>query len=87
MKWETANFQDNTSFKTLLTVLCSIVGCGILAPWLGIEPEPPAVEMEGLNHWSGRKVPGQYKFNDRMEYGTLGRHKVLCGLLSLIQAE
>ena len=23
--------------------------CGILVPWLGIEPSPPAVEVQNLN--------------------------------------
>ena len=29
---------------------------GILAPRSGIEPEPPAVEARGLNHWTTREV-------------------------------
>ena len=31
--------------------------CGILVPWSGIEPVPPAVEMQILNHWITREVP------------------------------
>ena len=30
---------------------------GILVPWSGIEPVPPAVEMQILNHWITREVP------------------------------
>ena len=32
------------------------VACGILVPWPGIEPVPPALEAEGLNHWTAREV-------------------------------
>ena len=31
--------------------------CGILAPQPGIEPTPPALEGEVLNHWTTREVP------------------------------
>ena len=31
--------------------------CGILAPRPGIEPMPPALEAQGLNHWITREVP------------------------------
>ena len=31
-------------------------GCGILFPWPGIEPAPPAVEAWSLNHWTPREV-------------------------------
>ena len=33
------------------------VACGILVPWLGIEPVPPVTEAWSLNHWSMREVP------------------------------
>ena len=36
--------------------------CGILAPGPGIEPSPPAVEAQSLNHWTAREVPGAYFF-------------------------
>ena len=32
--------------------------CGILVPRPGIEPMPPAVEAQSLNHWTTREVPG-----------------------------
>ena len=31
--------------------------CGILNPWLGIEPESPAMESQSLNHWTTGEVP------------------------------
>ena len=31
--------------------------CGILAPKPGIEPAPPALEAQSLNHWTAREVP------------------------------
>ena len=31
--------------------------CGVLVPWPGIEPAPPAVEAWSLNHWGTREVP------------------------------
>ena len=30
--------------------------CGILVPWPGIEPTPPALEVRSLNHWTTREV-------------------------------
>ena len=32
--------------------------CGILVPRSGIEPTPPAWEVQSLNHWTAREVPG-----------------------------
>ena len=31
--------------------------CGILAPWPGIKPAPPALEVQSLNHQTTREVP------------------------------
>ena len=31
--------------------------CYILLPQLGMEPMPPAVEAQSLNHWTTREVP------------------------------
>ena len=33
------------------------VAYGILVPWPGIKPVPPAVEAQSLNHWIAREVP------------------------------
>ena len=30
--------------------------CGILVPWPGIQPAPPALEARGLHHWTTREV-------------------------------
>ena len=29
----------------------------------GIEPVPPAVEVQSLNHWTAREVPPTFSFN------------------------
>ena len=35
--------------------------CGILVSWPGIEPAPPALEAQSLNHWTMREVaPNQF---------------------------
>ena len=31
--------------------------CRILVPQAGIEPTPPAMEVQNLNHWTVREVP------------------------------
>ena len=36
--------------------LC-LAACGILVPWPGIIPAPPAVEARSPNHWTTREVP------------------------------
>ena len=33
--------------------------CEIRVPWPGIEPVPPEVEVQSLNHWTARDVPAQ----------------------------
>ena len=33
------------------------VACGILVPLPGIDPAPPAMEAQSLNHWTAREVP------------------------------
>ena len=33
------------------------MACGILVPQPGMEPAPPAVEVQSLNHWTTREVP------------------------------
>ena len=51
----------------VLVVACGICTCGKrtlscrmwgLVPWLGIEPEPPALGAWSLSHWTTREVPG-----------------------------
>ena len=36
--------------------------CGILVPQPGIEPTPPAVEAQSLNHWTAKEVPRTFFF-------------------------
>ena len=36
---------------------------GILVPQPGIEPAPPAVEVQSLNHWTTSEVSGPYFLN------------------------
>lgn len=31
--------------------------CGMLVPWPGIQPMPPAQEAQILNYWPSREVP------------------------------
>ena len=38
--------------------LSSPVACGILVPWPGIKPRPPALGIQSLSHWTTRKVTG-----------------------------
>ena len=35
---------------------CTSEALGILVPWAGIQPMPPAMESQSLNHWTTRKV-------------------------------
>ena len=37
--------------------------CGILVPWPGIKPMPPALEVWSLNHWTARDFPKMIHFN------------------------
>ena len=42
--------------------------CGILVPPLGIEPMPPAVEVESPNRWTTREVPMPCLFSSRSPF-------------------
>ena len=48
------------SYLSVCQVLCFCLphheACSISVPWPGIEPMPPAVEVQSLNHWTARKV-------------------------------
>ena len=50
-KQNNSHTQDRFFFPTPHTV-------GILAPLTGIEPTPPALEGQSLNHWTAREIPG-----------------------------
>ena len=34
------------------------MACGILVPQQGMEPDPPTLEAQSLNHWTARGVTG-----------------------------
>lgn len=36
--------------------------CGILVPEPGIQPAPPALEGQGLSHWTTKEVPSRHCF-------------------------
>ena len=40
-----------------------LTGCRLLDPPPRIEPSPPAVETQSLNHWTAREVPSPIFFN------------------------
>ena len=42
--------------------LLHLEACGILVPWPGIEPVPPAVEAQSSNHWTTREFPAAPSF-------------------------
>ena len=50
-------------FSYLITIITIIrlhsAACGILLPWPGIKPMPPALSVQSLNHWITREVPGR----------------------------
>ena len=59
--WE--SFQEEFSisqdrqlytFLSFFFLVCHTT-CGILVPWLGIKPAPPAEEGPSLNHWTTRE--------------------------------
>ena len=53
-------------FKIFLLFIFLAVPCSMLdlssPPTPGIEPVLPAVEMQNLNHWTSREVPGYLYF-------------------------
>ena len=42
------------------------MACGILVPQPEIEPIPPALEVQSLNHWTTREVPGPHFWSCQM---------------------
>ena len=47
-----------------LSCSIQILACGMwdLVPWPGIEPEPPALGLWSLSHWTNREVPLVYSY-------------------------
>ena len=46
-----------TLVESFLFLAVLMAACGISVPRPGIEPAPPAVETQSLNHWTTRKIP------------------------------
>ena len=55
--------------------------CGILVPEPGIQPAPPALEGQGLSHWTTKEVPSRHCF--RM-WGSHRKSLYLCGTYLLM---
>ena len=60
----TKQYKKKSIYHTLLINIYLFIwprhtACGILliVPLPGIEPTPPAVEAQSLNHWTAREVP------------------------------
>ena len=53
--------------------ICVVCGCGTLVPQPGIKPEPPVVEVQSLNHWTTREVPGGISFYPHLTDEELGK--------------
>ena len=45
-------FAHFLSFFLSFFFFCGSAACGILVPQTGIEPAPPALEAQSLNHWT-----------------------------------
>ena len=63
----TLHLKPSEMFFFLLAIL------GILVPWPRIEPEPPVVEVQSLNHWTTREVPGGISFYPHLTDEELGK--------------
>ena len=59
--WDGSSFmwwkQDMVNSLPFFFFFGCTVASGILVPWPGIEPVPPALEAPNLNHWTARDVP------------------------------
>ena len=44
------------------------LSCGMrdLVPSLGIEPRPPALGVQSLNHWTTKEVPESFRFLNKL---------------------
>ena len=57
--------------------------CRILVPWPGIEPMPPAVEAQSLNHWTAREVPDLHFESPFCNFVAVGLWEICLASLSL----
>ena len=64
--WRVPKLTILSSFSTSFFFLAHTVACGILIPWWGIKPTPPALEALSLNHWTTREVPVHPYFNESL---------------------
>ena len=56
------DFPNSPGKEVTLPIYLFIFGCsvqfvGILVPWPGMQPMPPAVEVWSPNHWTTREFP------------------------------
>ena len=52
--------------------------CRILVPWPGIEPLPPVLEAQSLNHWTTKEVPR----TSILDYTQLRNKHLMCKSLT-----
>ena len=63
-----------TIFKKLIKVLFIyfLTSWHVELPWPGVEPMPPAVEAQSLNHWTTKEVPPFYFLLVVFQFQVLG---------------
>ena len=68
LHWASVVARGMVSFgmRTLRTPSC---GTWDLVPWPGIKPQPPALGVQGLSHWTTREVPGMDSLEPRPRDG------------------
>ena len=59
LPWEGLHLLLSISSLILFFLIFGLhrAACGILAPWPEIEPAPPALAAQSLNHWTTREFP------------------------------
>ena len=70
-------------FFFFLNVLAAPCGMQDLSSQPGMEPVPPAVEAQGLNHWTAREVPRTLVFEFRTHLDNSGFHLEILKLITL----
>ena len=55
--WTTKEFPTHYFFLFMLLIFsgCTTQLVGVLVPQLGIEPGPPAADVQSFNHWAVRE--------------------------------
>ena len=54
--WQPGLTDTDTVILLVILICFGRVTYGILVPWPGIEPEPPAIEAQSPNHWITSEV-------------------------------